>query len=497
MTFKILDPSRPWSPQQIAFFQNMAEGAGHTVLDARAGCGKTTTILEGVNYVPETFRQILFVAFNKVIAEELKTRIRNPRASARTLHSLGNGIVFKVWGRTQVDDRRGHKLALRASGLRNPPSGLIPAIAKLAALGKNMAPFADVGQLMEIASAFGLAGDLEDVQWASREETWNTEMLASAAAEAMLLATERDGYIDYDDMIFLPVRMKWVRPQFDMVLVDECQDMNATQIILARGVCKANGRIIVVGDPHQAIYAFRGADSGSMGRLEKELGATRLGLTTTYRCPKKIVDIAQKIVPDFQAAPEAPEGIVRHLSSDKVCDEAAPGDFILSRKNAPLAAFCLTLLRMGKRAVIRGRDIGRSLVRIVEKMEATTIVELIDNLGEWETATVNNLVAEDTDEAKIELVQDQAATIRNLCEGLVHVAELKDRLSNLFSENNVASSIVCSSIHKSKGLESNRVYLLADTLYPRGRTGEEERNIHYVGVTRAKRELVIVAGDEP
>lgn len=497
MSFKILDNSRPWSPQQIAFFKDMASGSGHTVLDARAGCGKTTTILEGVNYVPESFRQVLFVAFNKVIAEELKSRIKNPRASARTLHSLGNGIVFKKWGRVQIDEKRGQKLALRASGLKNPPSGLVPAIAKLASLGKNVAPFASVAQLVEIASDFGLDGDLEDVQWASRHEVWNTEMLASTAAQAMQLATERDGFIDYDDMIFLPVRMKWMRPQFDMVLVDECQDMNATQILLARGVCRPNGRIIVVGDPHQAIYAFRGADSGSMSRLEGELGAKKLGLTTTYRCPKKIVEIAQGIVPDFQAAPEAPEGVVRHLSSTHVIDEAKPGNFILSRKNAPLAAFCLALLRMGKRAVIRGRDIGRTLIRIVEKFEAVTIVELIERLGEWEKATIDNLVAEEADDSKIEMVQDQAATIRNLCEGLVSVGELRDRLDSLFSENNISTAIVCSSVHKAKGLEADTVYLLADTLYPRGRTGEEERNIHYVAVTRAKKELVLVAGDKP
>lgn len=494
MTFEIKSPEKNWSPQQIEIFKNFAEGTGHTILDARAGCGKTTTVLEGLNYVPTSVRSILCVAFNKVIAEELKTRIKNPRAEAKTLHSLGNGFVFKRWGKVQIDERRSHKLALQASGLRNPPNGLIPAIAKLTSLGKNLAPFATVSDLIQIGADFDIGADLAAISWGQTEDPWELEDAATCAHRVMELSTQKTGSIDYDDMVFLPVRCKWIFPKYDMVVVDECQDMNAAQIILARGVCHRGGRIVVVGDPHQAIYGFRGADSHSMERLESELSAKRLGLTTTYRCPKAVVAIAQTIVPDFKAAPSAPEGIVRSLDSQELANAAQPGDFILSRKNAPLASTCLSLLRQGKRAVIRGRDFGATLVKIVEKQEAKDLFDLQEKINTWQQNTVEVLLRQDAPEAKIDLVSDQAETIKNLSEGLATIPELLSRMDALFSNNNIGSAIICSSVHKAKGLEADRVFLLVDTLYPgkNGRDSEEERNIHYVAVTRAKKELVLV-----
>lgn len=477
------------SPQQVAIFEEFRHGTGHLVLDARAGTGKTTTILEGIELAPES--RIVMCAFNKVIAEELKTRLRNPRASARTLHSLGNGIVLSHWNRVTVDDRRGQRLASKAIGVKNPPREIPILVKNTAAIGKNVAPFATVEQLRDLAVEFDFVPENKDLM--AGEEPWTVEQVASAAHKAMELATERDGTIDFDDMVWLPVRMGWARPQFDLVVIDECQDMNATQIQLARMVCNARGRIVVVGDPHQAIYGFRGADSSSMARLEKELSAKRLGLTTTYRCPQKVVALAQRYVPDFHAAPSAPEGIVRDSSTEKLLDETRPGDFVLSRTNAPLARICLKLLRHGKKAIIRGRDVGRGLLKIIEKLEARDIPELMKLLGAWETSTVKTLEAQDAPDSKIDFVHDQADTIRDLSVGLASIAELRARLESLFSDNNIGSAIICSTVHKAKGLESERVFILEKTLFPGGRTSDqEEQNIAYVAITRSKNELVMV-----
>jgi DNA helicase-2/ATP-dependent DNA helicase PcrA len=476
------------SPQQVTIFHEFAHGSRHVIIDARAGTGKTTTIIAGIDFAPEA--RIIMCAFNKVIAEELKKRLRNPRAEAKTLHSLGNSIVYARWGRCQIDDRRGRRLAMKAIGLKNPPREIVDLVAKLASAGKSMAPFATPAELVKIALEFDYIPENKNLS--RDEEPWTVEQVANCAHAAMEDATNRDGSIDFDDMVYLPVRCGWVTPRYDMVVVDECQDMNYTQIELALGSCTKNGRIFVVGDPYQAIYGFRGADSSSMARLEKRLNAKRLSLTTTYRCPQKVVAIAQTLVPDFTAAPTAPEGIVREQGLNHVNAEVRPGDFILSRKNAPLAKICLSLLREGKRAIIRGRDIGAGLVKIIRNQDAATIPDLMTSLNVWERNTIDNLIAQEASESRIEMVSDQVATIRDLSEGLATVEELITRMDGLFNDNNVGSSIVCSSIHKAKGLESDRVYLLQDTLYPGGRKDEEEVNIHYVGVTRAKNELVFV-----
>jgi len=95
-------------------------------------------------------------------------------------------------------------------------------------------------------------------------------------------------------------------PTYDLVVVDEAQDMTASQLQLAIQSCRKGGRIAIVGDDRQAIYSFRGADSKSLDRLKGILKAKELGLTTTYRCPKRVVEIASRYVPDFRAALRPP-----------------------------------------------------------------------------------------------------------------------------------------------------------------------------------------------
>ena len=101
-----LSPSRQWSAQQQAIFDWFTSGTiqgmspddkGNTnlVVRARAGTGKTTTIIEGVNRAPES--SILVCAFNKRIAEELNTRIDNSSAEAKTFHALGYAAIRRQW----------------------------------------------------------------------------------------------------------------------------------------------------------------------------------------------------------------------------------------------------------------------------------------------------------------------------------------------------------------------------------------------------------------
>lgn len=63
-----------WSPFQLAVFADVATGTGHTVVNACAGSGKTTVLVEAISHVPPGL-STLFVAFNKAIAEELARRL--------------------------------------------------------------------------------------------------------------------------------------------------------------------------------------------------------------------------------------------------------------------------------------------------------------------------------------------------------------------------------------------------------------------------------------
>lgn len=488
--------ARQWSVQQQEIFREFEHGTSKiVVVEARAGTGKTTTILEALNHAPE--QDIVCCAFNKDIAEELKHRISNPRAQAKTLHSLGNSFIYGRWGRTQIDATRGMRLAQVAieqiTRSKDPARDVVKAVADLASKVKGIAPLTkDIERVIEIAVDFDLSPTADMVD--DQEEPYLVEDFAKFALKAMELACERDGSIDFDDMIFLPVRLGWARPRHDLVIVDEAQDMNEAQLMLAQRVC--SGRLVIVGDPRQGIYGFRGADTASFERFKTELGGKVLKLTVTYRCPKAVVAVAQTIVSDFEAAPSAPEGTVREMSSMGLVNAAQPGNFILSRSNAPLVTVCLKLLKNGTKAVVRGKkDVGAGLLKLVEKLRARDLPSLMKKLDAWKERSVKTLSAQkDVSEAKIEYVMDQAETIRELAEGLSSVAELKARMDTLFSDNNIANSVVCSSVHKAKGLEAEKVFVLVSTLYPGKRHDVEEQNIHYVAVTRAKSELVLVEG---
>lgn len=491
--------SRNWSAQQQAVFAWFKSGKLSTqnlVVRARAGTGKTTTIIEATTYAPE--QRILLAAFNKKIAEELKVKLTNPNAEAKTLHSLGFGFVTRYWPNVRPDTERAYRLA-RQAATDAAPDDMISLIVKLASRGKAMLP-ANIEALADIAQD---ADIVPDEDW--EKDGWTVNRVATLAWKAMELAyTTRDGTIDFDDMIFLPVANGWVKPRYDLVVIDEAQDMNAAQLRLAQGVCEAAGRICVVGDDRQAIYAFRGADSGSIDRLKVQLKAAELGLTVTYRCGSRIVAEAQALVPDYTAAPNAHPGEVMGSKDlpaatlEAVPEMAGPGDFVLSRKNAPLAKVCLRLLRMGKRAKVEGRDMGAGFKSIVKKLKPKSIPDLLKKLTTWEANQSKRARAmaktEDQAAAKVGEVQDQAETLRVLAEGMAGVRELTARIDELFADEVAGAFVVCSSVHRSKGRETDRVFVLADSLYPGKRNNVEEQNIHYVAVTRAKNTLVWVKG---
>jgi superfamily I DNA/RNA helicase len=490
---------RDWSAQQQAIFEwfKGSQEAQNLIVRARAGTGKTTTIVEAISFAPE--QSILLCAFNKKIAEELTGRLTNPKAGAKTLHSIGFAAVRRYWSNAFVP-REFSDIAKRADSLTQAvcgdraPDAIKSLVSKLHSKGREIVPHAtNAEELVDLALAFDLQ---PDEQWA--REGFGVHYVAQKAVEAMAIAGDVrpvNGIIDFSDQIFLPVRNRWLSKTFDLVVVDEAQDMTAAQLEIARGVC--SGRIAVVGDDRQAIYGFRGADSGSLDRLKLELNAKELGLTTTYRCGHAIVAAAAKLVPDFTAGAGNPEGEILEITSDKLVGDIANGDFLLSRKNAPLVGVAMALLRNGKRARIAGRDIGGGLKALVRKLAkgpaSNSVPAFIEKVTVWQDRETLRFTKAGKD-SKVEEIIDKAEMLLALAQEATSVRDIENRIDALFTDDGLgqAGVITCSSIHRSKGLEANRVFLLASTLYPGGRMDLEEQNLEYVAVTRAKQTLVMV-----
>lgn len=480
-----------WSNQQLAIFDWFKNGKGNLVVRARAGVGKTTSVIKAIEYAPEA--KILLAAFNKRIQVELAAKLTNPKAEAKTLHSLGYAFIRQSWGSVRLDDQVDWDRAERGCP-RNTPKAVVACVKKLASVLKNASPLGSVSDAVELAYTFDcLPPDGFD-------ETYSVTDVASFAVAARNLATIRDsaGRISFDDMVYVPIATNMVRAWYDLVCVDEAQDMNAAQLILAQRACRKGGRIVLVGDDRQAIYGFRGADSGSLDRLKTELNAVELGLTITYRCPKQVVALASQIVPDFQAAPEAPEGVIEDGGFAKMISQAKPLDFVLSRTNAATVDACLALLRAGTPARIEGKDIGQNLLALIKSVGksfgvSADIATFVEKSSKWGAREAAKVAARGTESAQkaADLILDKIATLQVLTEGLTSVSELEGRISALFSDSdsNPRPAVVVSTVHKSKGLESNNVFILDHTFRF---NGGEELNIRYVAITRSKGRLVFI-----
>lgn len=482
------------SAQQVEIFDWFRNGLqDNLVVRARAGTGKTSTIVAGICFAPE--RAILLAAFNKSIATEMQNRVKLSHVECKTLHALGFKYIVKYSGwKVQLDDtgKRAKDLSLRAEP--EAPEAMLRLINDLHTKAREIEPFVALRgsgkDLMGLAVQFNI---MPGEEW--EKQGWDTHRICDAAFLAMKYAMEKTALIDFADMIFLPLVNKWVRPWYTLVVVDEAQDMTTAQLALALGACRKDGRICIVGDDKQAIYAFRGADSSSLDRLKRQLNARELGLTITYRCASLIVDLAKTLVPDFTAAPGAPLGEIKSCDRDVMIASAVVGDFIISRTNAPLVKVCMALLKRGVRAKVKGREIGRGIIALVRKLKATSVEDLLAKVQAWGEKECEKALAkmpEHIADERCAFVQDQMMIIEAMADDATSVTIVEDRCVNLFADDSTGA-VICSSVHKVKGLESKQCWLLEGTFMSHT---QEEMNIRYVAITRAKSTLNWVRGFE-
>jgi superfamily I DNA/RNA helicase len=493
-------PEFTWHPSKEAIFAHFtATYDTNLIVRARAGTGKTSAIVEAVKRLltADPSRKIIIAAFGKIIAEELVTKFTGYNVTVKTLHALGLQTVKRWWPSVRVNfsNERAKDLAEQVCGAR-VPNDIKKLVAELCTKGREIKAHASkIGDLTALAIKFDCEPPAE---WA---QDFPLDFIEAKALEAMDLAANVEPVktgIDGSDMIFLPVRNGWLREIADDIVVDEAQDMNPTQLEIAMKIAK---RAIVVGDDKQGIFGFRGADSDALDRLKRELRAVELPLKTTFRCAKSIVREAQRFVPDFEAGDENPEGEVLQLDKAQLTGSAAAGDFILSRTNAPLVSVAMSLLRSGKRTRIAGKDIGKGLIGLVRKMRARSVPDMLTKISAWETKETQRLDATwkgrgDKNEnsaymAKLDAIRDQAEMLAKLTDGSKNILEVETRIEALFTDDGLGAKgmITCSSVHRAKGLEANRVFILQSTLRS---DNDEECCICYVAITRAKSTLVYV-----
>lgn len=491
----VTEPARELAPivgsaQQEAIWDCLATDSAHVIVAALAGTGKTTTILHGLRRLPAG-TSAAFVAFNKSIATELQSKVP-AGVVACTLHSLGLKAITGALGRVQVDQDKTDKMlpANMDRAARN-------AVAKLVSLCKgNLCDGRDQNELLNLAADYDvdLGKDPRDIlQW---------------VPDILRQSRDRVRSIDFDDMVWLPVVLSLPMHRYDVLMVDESQDLNRAQQDL---VLMAGERIVLVGDENQAIYGFRGADSDSMANMQARLADTPRGvrvfpLTMTRRCGTDIVEAARALVPTFEAAPNAPSAFVCYGETREgpemgTC-EPERGEMVICRTNAPLIQMAYTLIRNQVPVKIQGRDIGAGLAALIKRLVSTdaSTAHLLEKLAAYRTAEEQKIHAANGGEradAKLQNLADKCDCISALCDGLDTVTDVLGRVQVLFSDvakGDAAGFVWLSSIHKAKGLESDVVHVIHPELlpHPMARTEKarkQEYNLKYVAITRARNVL--------
>lgn len=291
------------------------------------------------------------------------------------------------------------------------------------------------------------------------------------------------------------------------ILVHNCQDLDPMQIAVIKRA-SINGQVCFVGDRNQAIYGFRGADVQAIESVIEQFKARELPLSTCWRCPTAVIAEVQKIVPAIEAAPNAIEGKVDTLAShEEMHKMAEAGDFVLCRTTAPLVETCMQFIRQGKAATVRGRDIGQGLVVMVDKIKRRRSSKdkgILDALYAYREDALAKLQHPSKD-AQRQSLGDKIDTLLVLSEECETWDQIKEKIRSIFSDTQngeLKNLILCSTAHKAKGLESERVFIIHPELMPlpfvsKDWQKKQEMNLKYVAITRATRELYWVEDGKP
>ncbi len=519
-----------WAPSsyQAAIWQWVESGRGSLVVEAVAGSGKSTTIKHAARLLGTGG---LFLAFNKSIAAELSRELPAGMV-ASTIHSHGYAAVRKgIKLRSNRPDGGKYRTLARAV-LQDVKRGTMfgRALPASAVQQIDRAPRSwpqdEILRLVDLARLDLLDPELPEGDFAGEIDAlaqrhgldWPEPfdgVVPFVVQRLMRQGRDSRECIDFTDMVWLPVVLGLAPKRYGWIFVDECQDLSRASLALIQASVKRGGRVLFVGDRRQAIYAFAGADADSFQRTLDYCKGQTLPLSVCYRCPTTALDLARQYCPQIEPAPGAPVGIVRDMDVDDLPEALRTGepaaadeirDMVLCRTNAPLVSLCFRLIAEGIPAQVRGRSIGEGLVKAAREADALagTWERFGMGIDAWAAQQHDALARKISDDDRlaeaVDRLGDQVECLRVIWarSEAKSLADLEQAIGDLFSDDRGAVQL--SSVHKAKGLEARRVYILRPDLmpFPRARTPEQveqERNLVYVALTRCQSELVWLDGE--
>ncbi len=300
-----------------------------------------------------------------------------------------------------------------------------------------------------------------------------------------------------------------------VLVIDEAQDMSEEEYALVYALMMANEemRVIAVGDDDQNIFEFRGSDSRYMSKLLDVPNARFIEMTENYRSSQHIVKYANTFVKRIKGRMKKTSiismgtedglvSVVHHTSAlmyqplvNELVNRGVEGSVSVLTQTNEEAAIVVALLRK--------RGLKCKLIQSMEGFRFWNMAEVRLFLKQLEINTSTPLIRDDVwEEAKrktFSVYSDSSSicylqrciTLFEETNGKKYLTDFKEFLFESSAEDFCDlqdADVIVSTIHKSKGMEFDDVYMLISE--PRHITNEVLRR-YYVGITRAKKRLFI------
>ena len=502
-------------------------------ISARAGTGKTFLLTEIAKYI-DTYS--VFLAFNKSIQLEILTKITNPKFKTYTFNGIGYLILLKNMEdkhpkvKVTLDNFKTQKIIqktidkyIKRKLSWDEKTDYVDEISAVWEMCKCTLTNIEDSEAMD--HLIRVHGFFEHIDEPDNLSNW----LQDIKTENYRMAIE-EGIINFSDQLYITVNKlrdkEWTVPPYLMfynILVDEAQDTNRCQQVLVFFLKRKDARCIFVGDKFQAIYAFSGADAHAYETIKTMHNCKEFLLPINYRCGKKHLTLVNKKWTEIgiEPAPDAIDGTVQNIHINRLFDKVQEGDFILSRKNSDLIAIALKLLKEGKAIYIKDKEIVNKTLKFVKRhsKKTDTIYELKSQIAfeQRKNKKKQELLEEQFQKGEIsadvlesvnfnagylDILECVVALIDNYISEKNHGNKVDDFLDYIPKKLNTEDKngcVVCTSIHQAKGLEADNVFVLneAKEFFEFARTSEQrqqEKNLSYVALTRAKKNLYLVRG---
>lgn len=480
------------SDKQEKIFNTWNNSNENILINAVAGSGKTTTLLELVKFCKY---RTLFLAFNKSVQEEIQNKIDESdlkQGKALTMHSLGLSAIRNHYNKVIIKNGKNFDLIKLVQNKYKSTFKYMKWEEKLK-LSYTLMDMNDISRLF-------LTDDIKEIKKHLQSMDKNfVDHKNIVSLWASLINFREESYskntvtIDFNDMIYLAARDKLYIPiDPTYLMIDEAQDLNLAQHklidnLIAQGTVK---KWIAVGDRNQSIYGFSGAYSSSFDKFLKMGNVKELPLDICYRCATKIIDETNAVydVMEYGKKEEGIVGIVTDLN------EVKGESMIICRNTSPIIKLYFGLLGSGMPVYIKGDDILTSITRFLKPYLNYTVAGTKTELG----YKMEELQSDKSDEGRMKMYifkenyANFKALVSNMSTDYEIIKVLLDNIKNLFKVKSKAT-MLCT-IHKAKGLEADIVYILNENLIPsKFATSPEqlrqEQNLKYVARSRAKKEL--------